>query len=200
MTTCSEGKVHDLILASTSPYRRQQLKQLGVRFAACSPLVEEVCQEGESPVNFALRMAEAKAKAVAAQYPDAWVVGADQVCEFQGDIIRKPGSHEIATAQLSTFSGKQVLFHSALSVTHFQHEHLVTNNTITKVTFKKLTAQQIESYLKSDQPYDCAGAFKIESQGLRLMQSVQSNDPSALVGLPLIALCDALDSLGFVWN
>lgn len=200
MTTCSEDKVHGLILASTSPYRRQQMEQLGLKFNVCAPEIEELCLQNETPVNFALRMAAAKATKVAEQFTKAWVVGADQVCEFKGDIIRKPGDYKTARKQLANFSGKEVQFHSALTVIKPGQSRSIASNTVTKVTFKKLTPEQIERYLLIDQPYDCAGAFKIESQGLRLMQSVQSKDPSALVGLPLIALCDALESMDFSWT
>ena len=199
--TCSDGRAVDaLILASTSPYRQQQLRQFGLSFGVQASEVNELCQENESPVSFALRMAEAKAHAVAEKFPDSWVIGADQVCEFEGRIISKPGNHKNATQQLNEFSGNKVLFHSALSVVHQASGRAHSSNTITTVHFKQLTADTIASYLLNDQPYDCAGSFKVESQGLRLMRSVESNDPSALVGLPLIALCRALDKLFYPYQ
>ncbi|WP_154224583.1 Maf family protein [Marinicella rhabdoformis] len=199
MTICSDEQaaVLDLILASTSPYRRQQLTQFGLSFSVRDSAVDEVCLDDEPPVAFALRMAKNKAEAVASDFPDAWVIGADQVCEFENQIIRKPGNHLRASQQLANFSGKTVLFHSALSVVHLASGGCISSNTLTKVCFKNNSQAVIEHYLHLDQPYDCAGSFKIESQGLRLMHSVESTDPSALVGLPLIALCSALTTLGY---
>lgn len=202
MTTCFDLNVNveNLILASTSPYRRDQLTQFGLSFKAVNSGVNELCQENESPVSFALRMAEAKANAVADKYPESWVIGADQVCEFEGEIIRKPGNHNAAVNQLLSFSNKTVLFHSALTVAHKSSGGKVSSNTITKVSFKNNSRQFIDEYLYSDQPYDCAGSFKVESQGLRLMRTVESTDPSALIGLPLIALCQALGKLSFPYQ
>lgn len=185
----------ELLLASTSPYRRQQLAQLGHPFEVLGPQVDEVMEPGEAPEGFALRMAEAKAKAVAAVRPDAYVIGGDQVCAFDGAVIRKPGNHTTAQAQLLQFSGQQVVFHSALVV--IKGNHTIKSNTLTTVNFRTLSAHDVERYLQLDQPYDCAGSFKIEQAGLTLMRSVQSDDPSALMGLPLIALSAALRDLGF---
>lgn len=185
----------ELLLASTSPYRRQQLAQLGWRFEVLGPQVDEVMEPGEAPEVFALRMAEAKALSVAATRPDAFVIGGDQVCAFNGEVVRKPGNHENARAQLLRFSGQRVDFYSALAVV--KGDRTIRHNTLTAVFFRTLSDDQIERYLQWDQPYDCAGSFKVEQAGLTLMRSVQSDDPSALMGLPLIALSEALRTLGY---
>ncbi len=187
-----------LILASSSPYRQAQLNQLGLSFKVVHPQITELNLVNEKPAPFAQRMAYEKAKAVSSKYQNAIVIGADQVCEFNGQIIRKPRDHVTAKQQLLSFSGNQVIFHSALCVMH-QDEQL-NNLSETTIRFRKLTINLIEQYLLHDQPYDCAGSFKIEKSGLRLMKSVQSNDPSALIGLPLIALTESLNQLGFKWQ
>lgn len=185
----------ELILASSSRYRQQQLLQLGVKFKAISPKLDEQPQQGETPKHFALRMAQQKAAKIAAQHQSAIVIAADQVCQFKQQIIGKPHTHQAAVQQLSDFSAQQVLFHSALSVQCLELQQIINSSTLTTVQFRELQAQEIEAYLKADQAYDCAGSFKIESKGLLLMQKVQSDDPSALIGLPIISLNHALQQI-----
>lgn len=185
----------ELILASSSPYRQQQLRQLGFMFNAISPKLKEQPQQGETPKAFALRMAQQKAAKIATRHQSAIVIAADQVCQFKQQIIGKPHNHQTAVQQLSDFSGQQVLFHSALSVHCAERNKIINSSTLTTVHFRHLQTQEIERYLKADRAYDCAGSFKIESKGLLLMQKVQSEDPSALIGLPIISLNHALQQI-----
>lgn len=186
-----------LILASTSPYRRQLLSRLGLAFDVISPDVDEACLFNESPTAQAQRLAEAKARAVAKDHREAWVIGADQVAELNGQALGKPGNFERAADQLSAASGQRVLFHSAVSLHRYAGKQAMRFCDLTVVQFRALSTVEIERYLHAEQPYDCAGSFKSEGLGITLFDAIESHDPTALIGLPLIALASALRQAGF---
>jgi len=185
-----------LILASTSPYRRELLERLRLPFEVSSPRVDESPREGETPASLALRLGLEKARAVATQHPGAVVIGSDQVADLDGAALGKPGDHGRATQQLRGMSGRQVLFHTAVAVVHvatgFERALLVT----VSVRFRQLSDAEIEHYLRAEQPYDCAGSAKSETLGIALLTSIESDDPTALVGLPLIRTCELLREAG----
>ncbi len=184
-----------LILASTSPYRRQLLDRLCLPYTVEKPEVDETPQRNEPPAALAERLARAKAAAISLRHPDAWVIGSDQVCERDGIAVGKSASHAIASAQLAAASGKTVRFHTAVCLQRdgIQHAH----RDLTEVAFRPLDAAQIERYLRAEQPYDCAGSFKCEGLGIVLFERIHSEDPTALIGLPLIALARMLRSAGY---
>lgn len=183
-----------LILASSSPYRQDMLKRLNLPFTVIPPKVDETPQAGESPDELALRLAHAKAAAVARNHPGAVVIGSDQVATCDGQAIGKPGSHEAARVQLQRLSGRSVAFHSALCVTDGQRNEIA--DIITTCRFRELAAEEIEHYLRTERPYDTAGSAKAEGLGIALMDGMQSDDPTAIIGLPLIALSRMLRSFG----
>jgi len=183
-----------LILASTSPYRRELLARLRLPFDVIAPEVDETQLPGEAPEALALRLALAKAQAVAGRHPGCVVIGADQVASVDGDAIGKPGSHAAARAQLRRLSGRTVAFHSALAVT--DGVRAASRNVITECRFRNLSDAAIESYLLREQPYDTAGSAKAEGLGIALMASMQSDDPTAIIGLPLIVLTTMLVEFG----
>jgi septum formation protein len=188
--------VTPLVLASTSPYRRELLARLRLPFAVERPEVDESPRPGEAPAALAARLADAKARAVAARHPDAWVIGSDQVAELDGAPLGKPGHRDAAIAQLGRASGKTVPFHTAFCLVGpggEAHAHVDR----TEVRFRTLTAAGIARYVDAEQPYDCAGAFKCEGLGIVLFDAIRSDDPTALVGLPLIALAGALRAAGY---
>ena len=185
-----------LILASTSAYRRELLGRLRIPFEVVSPKVDETPLTGESTLELALRLATAKAVAVAKDHPNAWVIGSDQVADLCGAAIGKPGNFERALAQLQLMRGQKVTFHTALCL--MKGEQQTSLNVPTEVTFRKLSDDVLESYLLAEEPYDCAGSAKSEGLGISLLESIQSNDPTALIGLPLIALSGLLRDAGFV--
>ena len=185
-----------LILASTSAYRRELLGRLRIPFEVVSPKVDETPLTDESTLELALRLATAKAVAVAKDHPNAWVIGSDQVADLCGAAIGKPGNFERALAQLQLMRGQKVTFHTALCL--MKGEQQTTLNVPTEVTFRKLSDDVLESYLLAEEPYDCAGSAKSEGLGISLLESIQSNDPTALIGLPLIALSGLLRDAGFV--
>ena len=184
-----------LILASTSVYRRELLERLHIPFSVVPPQVDETPLSGESPLNLAFRLASAKARAVAKEYPDAWVIGSDQVADLCGAALGKPGSFERALAQLQLMRGATVTFHTALCLMHGEVE--TTFSVPTEVTFRKLSDEVLKAYLHAEEPYDCAGSAKSEGLGISLLESIQSDDPTALIGLPLIALSGLLREAGF---
>ena len=186
----------DLILASTSRYRAELLGRLRVPFATRAPEVDEARQTGESPLDLALRLATEKANAVARAAPGAWVIGSDQVCMLGDDALGKPGSHDAAVAQLRRLSGLEAVFHTAVCVISPDGKPQI-RNCPTEVTFRTLRDVDISRYLKLDAPYDCAGSAKSESLGPALLTRMRSDDPTALIGLPLIDLCDMLRQSGF---
>ncbi|MGB9429065.1 MAG: Maf family nucleotide pyrophosphatase [Gammaproteobacteria bacterium] len=185
-----------VVLASSSPYRSALLERLGLVFVGDPPQVDETPQAGESLETLVRRLARTKAKAAALRHRDSLIIACDQVSTLDGAILGKPGSHARAVAQLTSLSGRAVNFSTGLCViqtrTRKRQEHIDT----TRVQFRALTAVEIERYLKAEQPYNCAGSFKSEGLGISLFESIESNDPTALIGLPLIALCRCLREFG----
>lgn len=185
-----------LVLGSTSRYRRELLERLGLPFLVAAPDVDEIPLDGESPRQLALRLARAKALAVAAQHPEAVVIGSDQVADLHGESLGKPGTHERATAQLQRMAGQTVIFQTAVAVvcaaTGFEQVDLAP----VEVRFRALHSDEIERYLRAEQPYDCAGSAKSEGLGISLLDAIHSDDPTALVGLPLIRTCRMLRAAG----
>jgi septum formation protein len=186
-----------LVLGSTSRYRRELLQRLGVPFDVASPEVDETPQAGELPAALAPRLALAKARAVAAQHPDAVVIGSDQVADLHGRPIGKPGTHERAVEQLRAMSGQALVFHTALAVVRPATGFERVVDVPVRVTFRVLSDAEIETYLRAEQPYDCAGSAKSEGLGVTLLHSIESDDPTALIGLPLIKTCELLREAGW---
>lgn len=184
-----------LLLASTSRYRRELLERLRLPFHVARPDVDEAVLPGETPPALARRLAEAKAAAIAAHHREAWVIGADQVAEVDGQAIGKPGNREAAIAQLNAMSGRAIRFHTAICLLREAELHVATD--VTTVRFRALAAEEIERYVDLEQPFDCAGSFKSEGLGITLFEAIDSQDPTALVGLPLIALSRLLREAGF---
>jgi septum formation protein len=185
-----------LVLASTSPYRRELLARLQLQFQVMSPGVEESPLPGEAPQTTALRLAEAKARAGALRYPSALVIGSDQVAELDGERLEKPGTHDLAVKQLEQASGRVAVFHTGVALLNASSGSLHTRVVPSRVTFRRLSRAQIEAYLRREQPYDCAGSAKSEGLGIALLRSIEGEDPTALIGLPLIALVDMLEQEG----
>ncbi|MBW4046762.1 MAG: septum formation protein Maf [Proteobacteria bacterium] len=185
-----------LVLASTSVYRRELLQRLRLAFSVRHPQTDEAQLPGEAPREMALRLAKAKASAVACFEPGAWVIGSDQVCACEGRVLGKPGSHGAAAAQLRLLRGRDSVFHTAIALVAPDGRTQV-QEVPTRVRMRLLSDMQIEAYLRADQPYDCAGSAKSESLGIALVEAISSDDPTAIVGLPLIALCDMLLAAGF---
>lgn len=185
-----------IVLASTSPYRRELLQRLRVAFEVARPEVDETALPGEAPRSTALRLAAAKAKTVAARYADAVVIGSDQVAEMDGTVLGKPGSHALALAQLEAMQGRTVLFYTAIALKDPRSDVLHTDCVPTEVRMRSLPRAALDAYLRADTPYDCAGAAKIESLGIALVEAVHSSDPTALIGLPLIRLTALLVDCG----
>ncbi len=188
----------DLILASTSIYRRELLARLGAPFRQQSPDVDEAAQPDETPLQLAVRLAGAKAHAVANAHSNALIIGSDQVAHCAGQLLGKPGNLDHARGQLQACSGRSVAFHSAVCLIDTRREprralHAVDTTT---VLFRTLEANEIERYLIADEPWDCAGSFKAERLGIALFERIESTDPTALIGLPLIALCRLLREAG----
>lgn len=185
-----------LVLASTSRYRRELLARLRLPFEVMAPQVDEAGLPGETPVALAQRLALAKARAVAAACTQAVVIGSDQVAELDGESLGKPGTHARAVEQLRSMRGRSVRFHTAVAVVHaaaaFEQQALVS----VSVRFRALTDAQIERYLQLEQPYDCAGSAKCEALGIALVDAIESDDPTALVGLPLIRTAALLRAAG----
>jgi len=189
-----------LILASSSPYRRELLERLRVPFDVAVPAIDETPFAGETPDITALRLAEAKARAVAAGLPAgeaALVIGSDQVATYDGLQIGKPGTHENALAQLRAMRGREVLFHSALCLFDSRSAAAQTADVMTRVRFRDLPDAALDAYLRAETPYDVAGSAKSEGLGIALLEAIHSDDPTALVGLPLIALSRMLLAVEF---
>ncbi len=186
-----------LVLASTSTFRRDLLNRLGISFETANPQTDESPLSGESPENMALRLSEAKARAVSPLFPDALIIGSDQVAILDGRVYGKPGTHDNAVRQLQTMRGKTVNFYTGLCVLDARTGKAQVRGVPTLVTFRDLTDQEIENYLRREQPYNCAGAAKSEGLGIAIIARMQGDDPNALIGLPLIALCDLLQEAGF---
>ena len=185
-----------LVLGSTSRYRRELLQRLGLPFEVCAPDVDETPLAGETPAALAQRLAMAKARAVAQRFPEALVIGSDQVADLDGEPLGKPGEHERAVAQLRRMRGQTVVFQTALAVvcqaSGFERQDLAA----VRVVFRDLSDDEIERYLRAEQPYDCAGSAKSEGLGISLLASIHNDDPTALIGLPLIRTCELLRAGG----
>jgi len=187
-----------LILGSTSTYRRELLSRLHIPFTVESPHVDETPLPGEPPAVLARRLALAKAHAVAALHPQAIVIGSDQVADLAGEPLGKPGNHERATAQLRRMSGRTVVFQTAVAVVCSDSGFSEVDIAPVEVRFRPLDDATIERYLRAEQPYDCAGSAKSEGLGIALLDAIVSDDPTALIGLPLIRTCRMLRAAGLV--
>jgi septum formation protein len=185
-----------LVLGSTSSYRKELLQRLRVPFDIASPDVDETPRPGEPPRALACRLALAKAKAVALKFPAAVVIGSDQVADLRGKPLGKPGTHEKAVAQLRQMRGQTVLFETAVSVVCTESGFEQSDVATVRVTFRDLTDEEIENYLRAEQPYDCAGSAKSEGLGIALLGSIDNDDPTALIGLPLIRTCRMIQAAG----
>lgn len=185
-----------LVLGSSSPYRRELLQRLQIPFEVAAPDVDETPLPGELPAALAQRLALAKARAVARIFPAAVVIGSDQVADFNGRPLGKPGNHERATTQLRQMRGQTVIFQTALAVvcqeTGFEEQALAAVH----VKFRPLSDEEIENYLLAETPYDCAGSAKSEGLGISLLDFINSDDPTALIGLPLIRTCRMIEAAG----
>jgi septum formation protein len=195
-TNAFSGAQRALVLGSTSRYRQELLQRLRIPFTVAAPDVDEAPQPGEAPAALAQRLALAKAHAVAAAFPDAVVIGSDQVADLDGLPLGKPGTHERAVAQLRQMRGRTVIFQTAVAVvcqaSGFEEAALAA----VKVRFRDLSDEAIEYYLRAEQPYDCAGSAKSEGLGIALLEAIDSDDPTALVGLPLIRTCRLIEAAG----
>lgn len=185
-----------LVLGSTSPYRRELLARLRLDFSVAAPRVDETPQPGETPARLAQRLAMEKALDVAGRHPGAVVIGADQVAELDGLPIGKPGTHARAVAQLQAMRGRQVVFHTAVAVVRPDTGFAESLLAPVAVQFRQLTDTEIDRYLRLEQPYDCAGSAKCETLGIALLERIDSDDPTALVGLPLMRTCALLRLAG----
>ena len=185
-----------LVLASTSPFRNALLQRLGLVFETLSPQVDEAALQGEPAETMVKRLSEAKARAGAKQYPNALIIGSDQVAVCDGDVLGKPGNHENARRQLARLAGHRVSFLTGLCLYDASTDTTRLDLVPYHVTFRGLTGQQIERYLRAEQPYNCAGSFKSEGLGISLFESMQGEDPNALIGLPLIRLVSWLNEAG----
>jgi len=185
-----------IVLASTSPYRRDLLARLRLRFEVRAPAVDEAALPGEAARETALRLAQAKARAVAPGCPAALIIGCDQVAVLDGVSLGKPGNHASAVAQLKAMRGRNVLFHTALALFNARTGALQTAEVPTTVRFRQYGDAEIERYLEAERPYDCAGSARIEGLGIVLVESVHSSDPTALIGLPLMQLAAMLRNEG----
>ncbi|MCB1941290.1 MAG: septum formation inhibitor Maf [Candidatus Accumulibacter sp.] len=181
-----------LILASTSPFRRQLLARLGLPFETANPAIDEAPLADETPEESAMRLSRAKALAVAPLFPEALIIGSDQVAFLDGQVFGKPGTHANAVRQLKSMRGRRVNFLTGLCLLDAASGRTHLRGVATLVTFRDLADREIESYLRKEQPYNCAGSAKSEGLGIALIARIDGEDPNALIGLPLIALCDLL--------
>lgn len=185
-----------LLLASSSPYRRALLERLELPFESASPSLDETPLAHEGGATLVERLSRCKAEVLASEYPGYIIIGSDQVATLDGAILTKPGDHTNAVQQLTACSGRQVRFHTGLCVYDPSRQQQQFCNVPTDVRFRRLSEQQIHYYIKQEQPYDCAGSFKCEGLGISLFESVVADDPTALIGLPLIKLTEMLIQLG----
>jgi septum formation protein len=196
MTISASTHQRQVILGSTSAYRRELMNRLRIPFDVQSPEVDETALAGESPLQLAKRLALAKAQAVAQKFPEFVVIGSDQVADLEGLALGKPGNFERATLQLRQMRGKTVVFHTALAVVCHATGFVAQDCASVNVVFRDLTDHEITAYLLAETPYDCAGSAKSEGLGIALLASIDSDDPTALVGLPLIRTCNMLRAAG----
>ena len=185
-----------IILASSSPYRKELLSRIRDDFEALSPDIDETPFPDEEPIELVARLAQQKALAIAVNHPNALVIGSDQVCVLNNQILGKPGTMDKAIEQLKACSGHTVTFYTSLCVTNAQETAQNTTVVATKVQFRQLSDKEIINYLEKEQPFDCAGSFKCEGLGIVLFEAIESKDPTALIGLPLIALATKLREFG----
>lgn len=193
----SSAALPPLILGSSSPYRRELLTRLRIPFDVAKPDIDETPLAGERPETTALRLSRLKAEAIAVNHPGALVIGSDQVCTLDGMQIGKPGSHDKALAQLQAMRGRTVTFHSALCLLDGRTGESQLADVQTRATFRDLSDIELDAYLRLEAPYDCAGSAKVEALGITLLSRVESDDPTALIGLPLIALTGMLRHVGY---
>ena len=194
----SAPRQRPLVLASTSRYRRELLQRLGLDFTVQAPEVDETPAAGEAPRALALRLALAKAQAVAALQPEAVVIGSDQVADLRGEPLGKPGTHARAILQLQRMRGQRVVFQTAVAVVCHATGFAQVDLAPVEVQFRALSDAEIERYLLAEQPYDCAGSAKSEGLGISLLDAIHNDDPTALIGLPLIRTCRLLRAAGLV--
>jgi septum formation protein len=185
-----------LILGSSSPYRRQLISRLGLDFACVSPDIDETPHAGETPLALSRRLAQQKAEHIAKLHPDAVVIGSDQVADLNGVPLNKPGTHEKAVAQLLQMSGQTLTFQTSVCVVCAATGFVQMDTATVHVRMRNLALAEIEAYLQAEPAYDCAGSAKCEGLGIALMESIESDDPTALVGLPLIRTCQMLRAAG----
>ncbi len=185
-----------LVLASTSPFRKEILKKLGVPFAAADPKVDEQATPDESATALVERLAIAKASAVAPRHPDSLIVGSDQLAVLDDQVLGKPHTHENAVRQLTDCSGRAITFYTGICLYNSTTNRYQSSVELFRVHFRKLSKRQIESYLQAEQPYNCAGSFKSEGLGISLFERLEGDDPNTLIGLPLIRLISMLDREG----
>jgi septum formation protein len=185
-----------LILGSTSPYRRELLARLGIAFDIERPEVDETPEPGEKPAELAQRLALAKAREVAQRFPEAVVIGSDQVADLDGEPLGKPGQHERAVIQLRRMSGQTVVFQTAVAVVCLSSGFEQSDLAAVRVVFRPLSDAEIEHYLRTEQPYDCAGSAKSEGLGIALLERIENDDPTALIGLPMIRTCRMIRAAG----
>ncbi|MES2771470.1 MAG: Maf family nucleotide pyrophosphatase [Pseudomonadota bacterium] len=181
-----------LVLASSSPFRQALLSRLGLPFTVADPAIDETQKPNETTEESVLRLAEAKARAVSARFPDALIIGSDQLASLDGQVFGKPGTHEKAVQQLQALRGRSVVFLTGLCLFNAKTGTARLRMVPTRVTLRDLDDQEIERYLRKEQPYQCAGSAKSEGLGIALIAKMEGEDPNALIGLPLIALCDLL--------
>ena len=196
MNSATTPSSRHLILGSTSRYRRELLERLQIPFDVASPDVDETPFPGEKPRALAERLALAKAHAVAKKFPHAVIIGSDQVADLHGLPLGKPGTHVRAVAQLRQMRGQSVIFQTAVAVVCLESGFEQCSLAAVKVTFRDLGDDEIETYLRAEQPYDCAGSAKSEGLGIALLSSIESDDPTALIGLPLIRTCNMIRAAG----
>jgi septum formation protein len=185
-----------LVLGSTSRYRRELLSRLRIPFDVAAPGVDETPLAGEKPAELAVRLALAKANAVAALHRDAVVIGSDQVADLDGEALGKPGTHENAVEQLRRMRGRTAVFHTALAVVCLESGFARSDLAPVRVKFRDYSDAEIETYLRLDEPYDCAGSARSEGLGIAMVDAIENDDPSALVGLPLIRTCRMIRAAG----
>jgi len=192
----AQAQARTLVLGSTSVYRRELLSRLRLPFEVVSPEVDETPHPAEAPAALALRLALAKARDVARRHPAKVVIGSDQVADLHGEPLGKPGTHERAVAQLRRMSGQTVIFQTALAVVCLDSGFEQSDTAAVRVLFRELSEDEIERYLRAEEPYDCAGSAKSEGLGIALLERIDNDDPTALVGLPLMRTCRLIRAAG----
>jgi len=192
-----QSQKRTLVLASTSPYREILLKRLNLPFEVFSPSIDETRRAGESISQLVTRLAGEKSRAAARRFPASVIIGSDQLASFRGEIVGKPGTVPKAIEQLTSFSGQTVQFLTAVSVICADSKLSHQRTVVTEVHFRPLSSEEIRRYVELDKPLDCAGAFKSEAAGISLLEDMVSDDPTAIVGLPLITVSEALRKAGF---